>query len=104
MSKSKFVLCIESEKPSGHRVGGPQCTAPPSRGKTGILKRTPERTTQELRTEQENSSEVRENSDGEHVSEVSQVQKNLNATMMEDSLVQEMIIDHYGPENSTSES
>lgn len=36
---------------------------------------------------------MRENSDSEHVSEVSQVQKNLNATMMEDSLVQEMIID-----------
>lgn len=40
-AKTKCVICEEAGRAYNHRVGGPRCTAPPSRGRIGVFRKTP---------------------------------------------------------------
>lgn len=48
-AKTRCILCDEAGKASNHRMGGPRCTAPPSRGRTKVFRKSPTKSPEKTR-------------------------------------------------------
>lgn len=107
--KVKYVLCEEAGKPYNHRLGGSRCLAPPSRGRTGVFRRSPTRSpireTAMDEVIQDTQTNNKEGSPGEAVAgqlPAADVVESMDTEEFENSIESDLIEDHYGEENTSN--
>lgn len=96
--KTKCVLCEEVGKPHNHRLGGPRCLAPPSKGITGVFRRSPTRSparniaTEEIMQETQTTKHVEDPEEMEtNQPPADEIAEPMDAEAMENSIESDLI-------------
>lgn len=99
----KCIFCEEAGKTSNHRIGGPRCSAPPSKGRVGAFRRSPSKSPEKINGERNVQMEHRRYE--EEIVEAIPTEE-LNGVIMEteeleDSVESDLVEDYYGSKHTT---
>lgn len=96
--KTRCVLCEEEGKANNHKVGGPRCSAAPSRGLTGIFRRSPTKSPEKTRegnyTIPNRETQTRTSVNETPETDASRAER-MDTEELEDSVASDLVEDHY---------